>query len=144
MYNHANREATARAAWLARNQRLATDQQVDLGTAYHMALQAILRGHGAEQAWHTLACSLNIALILCEQGFCAGEIETIKQAQQALMSCKARADKRNRYAFSGDEARLVMAATTIHDDQISRATRAQVTAALREVHRRIESDEVFA
>lgn len=68
-------------AWIAKRTPLADDQQRDLGIAYHASLQALLRGHGTEQTWATLACSLNIALILCEQGICAGGIETIKLAQ---------------------------------------------------------------
>ncbi|MFA6204422.1 MAG: hypothetical protein WC710_14685 [Gallionella sp.] len=121
---------------------LASDQQRDIGIAYHASLQAILRGHGNEQAWCTLSCSLNIALMLCEQGFSAGHIEDIKRAQTAMISCRTRAEIHNKYGFTGDEARLVMAACNIHDEQISHASRAQITEAIHEVHQRIEIGEI--
>ena len=130
------------AAWITKRIPLASDQQRDIGIAYHASLQAILRGHGNEQTWCTLACSLNIALMLCEQGFGAGHIDDIKHAQNAMMTCRTRAEIHNKYGFTGDEARLVMAACTIHDEQISRASKAKIDWALREVHNRIEAGEI--
>ena len=131
------------AAWITRRTPLASDQQRDIGIAYHASLQAILRGHGNEQAWCTLSCSLNIALMLCEQGFSAGHIDDIRHAQQAMITCRGRAEIHNKYVFTGDEARLVMAACTIHDEQISRASKGQVAEAIREVHRRVEAGEII-
>lgn len=130
-------------AWINERITLADDQQRDIGIAFHASLQAILRGHGNEQAWATLSCSLNIAMMLCEQGFSAGSLQVIQMAQNAMMTCKARADRHNKYGFTGDEARLVMAACNIHDEQLSRARKAQVAEALRELHRRIEQGDVI-
>lgn len=136
---------TIRDPWACIRNRLPLDtsQQISIGAAYHTNLQAILNGGGTDQIWATLACSLNIAMMLCEQGFNAGQLDTIKQAQQAMLSCKARAAKHGRYGFTGDEARLVMEACTIHDDQIAAATKSQVSAALRDLHQRIEAGEVL-
>lgn len=131
-------------ARLLRNTTLAADQQRDIGIAYHASLQAMLNGHGTEQAWCTLSCSINNTLILAEYGHCAGAIPTIKLAQDALMRARGRAARTQKWAFDGDGARVIMAALNIHDEQLSRATRAQVTDALREVHRRVENDEVTA
>jgi hypothetical protein len=130
-------------AWITKRIPLAQDQQRDLGIAYHASLQAILRGHGNAQAWATLACSLNIALMLCEQGFSAGHIDDIKHAQTAMITCRTRAEIHNKYGFTGDEARLVMAACNIHDEQISMASKGQVSAALCLLHERIEQGEVY-
>lgn len=120
---------------------LADDQKRDLGIAYRMQLQAMLRGSGTEESWSTLACSLNIALILCEQGISANAIQTIQLAQDALLSCRARQFRVKKWAFNGDEAKIVMRACSIHDEQLEFATRAQVVAALKEVHHRIEIGE---
>ncbi|NNM70203.1 MAG: hypothetical protein HKM00_09630 [Gallionella sp.] len=120
---------------------LTDDQQRDLCIAYRIQLQAMLRGSGTEETWNTLTCSLNIALILCEQGIGANAIQTIQLAQEALLACRERARRLSRWAFSGDEARMVMSACSIHDEQLEFATRAQVVSALTEVHRRIEIGE---
>ena len=120
---------------------LTEDQKTDLGIAYRIQLQAMLRGEGSEVAWSTLACSMNIALMLCEQHICGGAIETIKLSQDALLSCKARSFRTQKWAFSGDEAKIIMRACSIHDEQLEFATKAQVTKALQEVHRKIEAGE---
>lgn len=126
---------------LARHAPLPQSQQTDLGIAYHASLQALLGGHGSEQAWSTLACALNVALLLCEQGIAPSYLQTIQLAQAALLSSRERAQRKGRWAFSGDEARVVMRACAIHDEQISRATRGQITAAIEEVHRRVTIGE---
>jgi hypothetical protein len=101
----------------------------------------MLRGDGTEQTWSTLACSLNIAMILCEHGVSANALQTIQLAQDALLGCKARSFRTSKWAFSGDEAHAVMRACTIHDEQLEFATRAQVVAAIKEVHHRVEIGE---
>lgn len=142
MKKHTHRTVRDPMAWITRSMPLPSDQQRDIGIAYHANLQAILRGHGTEQAWATLSCSLNIALMLCEQGFSAGHMDDIRSAQTAMMSCRARAERHQKYGFTGDEARLVMSACTIHDEQLSRASKGQITEAIRTVHRRIEAGEI--
>lgn len=120
---------------------LANDQQRDLGIAYRASLQAMLRGHGTEQAWSTLACSFNIALLLAEQGISANTIETIKLAQEAMLRTRERAQRTHSWAFDGDGARVVMAAANIHDEQLEFASRGQIVAAIKEVYRRIAIGE---
>lgn len=137
MRKSCNRQVRDPFAWITKRTPLADDQMRDLGIAYHISLQAILRGSGTEQAWSTLACALNIALILCEQDVGAGYLPTIKIAQEALLSSRERAQKFKRWAFNGDEARVVMRAFAIHDEQIVIATRGQIVFALEEVSRRV-------
>lgn len=141
MRKHTHRTVRDPRAWITKRSPLAHDQQVDLGLAYHTSLQAMLRGHGTKLAWATIGCSLNIALVLCELGFSAGKIEDIKNAQTALITSRTRADKIGKWGFSGDEARVVMQACNIHDDQLAKATRTNVDAALAEVRRRVQVGE---
>lgn len=130
-------------ACVTRRMPLADDQTRDLGLAYHLALQALLNGNGTEQTWSTLACSINIALLLAENGIEASAIPAIKLAQEALLRVRDRAQRTGKWAFDGDGIRVTLAAVNIHDEQISLATRKQVTDALNEVHRRIDDGEVF-
>lgn len=132
------------AAWINKRMPLPEDQQRDIGIAYRASLQAMLRGHGTEQTWSTLAVSLNIALMLCQQGFHAGKIAVIRRAQEAMITCRNRADVHNRYGFTGDEARAVMTACNIHDEQTAMASKDQISTAIREVHRMVQNGEVFA
>ncbi len=144
MRKHTPRTILDPMAWITKRIPLADDQQRDIGIAYHVSLQAMLSGHGNEQAWCTLSCSLNIALMLAEAGYCAGAIPSIKCAQEAMMRSQERAQRTDRWAFDGDGIRSIQAALTIHDEQISRASKADVARAIRAVHQRIEANEVFA
>ena len=130
-------------ACVTRRMPLADDQTRDLGLAYHISLQAMLSGDGTEQTWSTLACSINIAMLLAEYGIEAAALPTIKLAQEALLRVKDRAQRTGKWAFDGDGIRIILAAVNIHDEQISLATRKQITDALREVTRRIDDGEVF-
>ena len=40
----------------------------DLGLAYLGALRGMTTGHGTEVLWNTLACSINVAMVLAELG----------------------------------------------------------------------------
>lgn len=128
-------------ACITRRMPLPDDQQRDLGIAYHISLNALLTGHGTEQAWATLACTLNVSLILSECGIDASALQAIKLAQEALLRVRERAQRTGKWALDGDGIRVILAAVNIHDEQISRATRRQVTEAIREVHRRVEEGE---
>lgn len=130
--------------WVKARTPLANDQTRDLGLAYHMALQSLLSGHGTEQTWSTLACSLNIALVLAENGNGADCIETIKLSQGALLRSRERAQRTGKWGFDGEGIRIILAAINIHDEQIGNATRGQVITALEEVNRRVEQNEVFS
>lgn len=129
-------------ACITKRMPLADDQTRDLGIAYHVSLQAMLSGRGSEQAWSTVACTLNIAMLLAEDGVEAAALPTILIAQEALLRVRERAQRTSKWAFDGDGIRVILAAINIHDEQISRATRGQITAALEELHRRVMIGEV--
>lgn len=127
--------------WVKSRMPLEDDQMRDLGIAYHVSLQAMLSGRGTEQTWSTLACVINIALLLSEAGIEPSAIQTIKLAQEALLRVRDRAGRSGKWAFDGEGIRIILAAVNLHDEQISRATRGQVTAALVEVNRRVTIGE---
>lgn len=129
-------------ACITKRMPLADDQTRDLGIAYHVSLQAMLSGRGSEQAWSTVACTINIAMLLAEDGVEAAALPTILVAQEALLRVRERAQRTGKWAFDGDGIRVILAAINIHDEQISRATRGQIVAALEELHRRVMIGEV--
>jgi hypothetical protein len=128
-------------AFLSQRAHLDDDQTRDLGIAYRVSLQAMLTGYGNEQAWATLACTLNVAMVLCELGIAAPALQTVLLAQDAMLRSRERAGRTGTWALDGDGIRLIQAALTIHDEQISRCTKQQITAALEEVHRRVSIGE---
>ncbi len=141
MRKHTPRKYIDPMGWIAKRTPLADDQQRDLGIAYRISLQAILNGHGTEQAWATLCCTLNVALILCEIGIHAHALQSIKLAQETMVRVRERAQRTGKWAFDGDGIRAIHVAVNLHDEQITRASRGQITAAIVEVQKRVEVGE---
>ncbi|KAA0089330.1 hypothetical protein CIW54_07645 [Paraburkholderia sp. T12-10] len=103
----------------------------------------MLRG-GAEEAWHALAATLNIALILCERGFGVEFEGEIKAAMRALMRTKYRQQETGSWVLDGDGIAALRKALAIHDEQVRIAERGEIRQAIQEVYRRVESGEVYA
>ena len=141
MKKHTKRRFIDPLACITRRMPLADDQTRDLGIAYRISLQAMLNGHGTEQTWSTLACSINIALLLGEAGIEPSAIPVIKLAQEALLRARDRAKQHDKWAFDGEGIRIIMAAINLHEEQVRQATRSQIVAAMDEVKRRISIGE---
>lgn len=122
---------------------LTDDQQRDLGLAYHLSFQTMLTG-GSETAWHSLAATLNVCLILCERGFGAEFESEIKAGMRALMRTKYRQQETGSWALDGDGIAAMRRVLEIHDAQVEIAERGEIRAAINEVYRRVESGAVYA
>ncbi|VVE29455.1 hypothetical protein PEP31012_03591 [Pandoraea eparura] len=116
-------------------------QTTDIGLTYHLSLDAIKGGYATEEIWSNLACSVNIALILAEQGTEEARIEDIKRAQDALMRAKARSERFGTWGLDGDGIRDLQMALTVHDSQMKTAPKAQVRVAINEMHRRMAAGD---
>ncbi|MFA6904359.1 MAG: hypothetical protein WC236_14890 [Gallionellaceae bacterium] len=143
MRKHCHRKERDPRGCITSRLPLEDNQLRDLGIAYRASLEAMLNGKGDDQAFNTLACALNIALVLCERGIGEEFIPTIKHAQNCLINCRERAARFNNWSFTADEARTILKAFAIHDEQIPLATKKEIVFSLDEVRRRIEQNEVL-
>ena len=122
---------------------LTDSQQRDLGLCYHLAFENMLK-RGGEEDWYVLAGSLNVALVLAEQGYGEEFIPDIKRAMESLMSCKYRADRTGRWAFDGDGIQHLRIAIEIHDQQCALAKRAEIKKALQAITERANAGFMYA
>lgn len=118
-------------------------QQRDLGLCYHIAFENMLK-RGSEEDWYILAGSLNVALVLAEQGYGEEFISDIKRAMEGLMSTKYRADRTGRWAFNGDGINHMRIALGIHDQQCALAKRAEIKKALQMITERANAGYMYA
>ena len=132
--------------WIHKRMPLPADQTRDIGLAYHVALEAMMTEHANESAWSTLACSINIALMLAEQGIHAEAQPIIRLAQEALIKIREHALKSGNWCINlaHHHKQAIYAAVNVHDLQCALCTKAQIGDALRLVHKRIEQGEVMA
>lgn len=110
----------------------------DLGLAYLGALRGITTGHGTEQQWHTLAASLNMAMVLAELGVVPQGLSAIESGLDALVRVRAHALNTHTWAL-GIHTFAIECAFTVHNRQIAEAGRNQMIAAINEVFRRLDA-----
>jgi hypothetical protein len=122
---------------------LTDDQQRDLGLAYHIAFENMLK-RGSEEDWYCIASSLNVALVLAETGYGEEFIPEIKAAMESVMDCKYRADRTGRWAFDGAGIQAMRVAIGIHDQQCALATRAEIKRALQMIVERANAGHMYA
>lgn len=128
---------------LERRTPMAVSQTLDLGIAYHVALDEMLHGRGTEEHWSTVVCALNIALVLAEMGFGTDQIAIMKAALDGAVRTRDRARRVGTWAFDGDGMSAIRLAMETHDQQMEIVTKATILAAIAEVHRRIDSGNAF-
>lgn len=122
----------------ARNRRPLHEKQTrDLGIAYHVSFDLMRSGRGTEETWSALACSMNIAIVMAEQGIGSEHLAPLVRALDGIKRAKERGRLTGRWALDGDAITAIENALAIHDAQLEAATTGEVRAALAEVERRI-------
>lgn len=97
---------------------LEADQTRDLMIGAHSALAAVESGVGTEEDVATLACTSNIALILCEQGFGTEYIPEVQEAQRHIVGLDERARDRQSILLSGPGIIACRRLLELHDAQL--------------------------
>lgn len=139
----ARRDPSAFMRTLVGVKPLEQDQRTDLGIAYRMAFQSLRTGPGQESDFHTIACTLNIALVLAEHGYGAEWIEQVKAAQDGLMHCLIRGQKIGSWGLDGPAMTAIGEVLPLHDEQLTLATQREIREAIAEVHRRITNGDTL-
>jgi hypothetical protein len=121
---------------------LTDDQQRDLGLAYWLSFQAMLNAP-CEEVWHSVAASLNVAMILCERGFGEEYIDDIKAAQIALMRTYKRGNDGKSWALDADGIAAIRKALELHDAQVEIAERREIRLAINAIYERVNNGDVL-
>jgi hypothetical protein len=121
---------------------LSKDQATDLGLAYWIAFKKVTSGQGVEQDLHTLAASVNIAVVLCERGIGAEFLEAIKRGQDAVIEAMERFAKHRKVGMSGPAQGALREALEIHDAQIEQTKVGDMRVAIAVIMARISNGDV--
>ena len=122
---------------------LKDDQQRDLALCYHMSFENMLK-RGNEEDWYVLSATMNVALVLAEQGYGEEYIPEIKQAMESLMDLKYRADRTGRWAFDGAGIQHMRVALELHDQQCALASRGETKKVLKVIIDRANAGHMYA
>lgn len=122
---------------------LTGDQLQDLGLAYWLSLEQLRTGDANEEAWSCVVTAPNIGLALVETDIGAEHAKAFNQALEGAFRAKTRSATSKNFRLDGDAMRDIEAALSIHDQQMEVATRAEVTAAMCLVRRRVGEGNVY-
>ena len=122
---------------------LKDDQQRDLALCYHMSFENMLK-RGNEEDWYVLAATMNVALVLAEQGYGEEYISEIKSAMESLMNVKYRADHTGQWAFDGAGIQHMRVALGLHDQQCALASRGEIKKVLKTIVDRANAGHMYA
>ncbi len=121
---------------------MTSGQQVDVALSARIAFEAVQRGKAVRDDRETLACVVNIVMVLAEKHCSQSELDVALAAQQAILRADARSLQGTRWNFDGEGRLAMLAALDIHEQQIALLGKAAVTDALIEVRQRMTSGQV--
>jgi len=119
-------------------------EQNDLALDAHMAFDEIVHGRGNEHHIDMLSTAANTCLVLCERGFGPECEPKIIEGQEALMRVKVRQRQGKRIGFDGPGAQAMRDMLDIHTQQMEHAGRAELAAAILEVHKRVALGHTYS
>lgn len=132
---------TAIADTFASRLPMAIDKQQDVSLVAHQSLTALTQGQGTEFDAEALAVAMNLSMLLAELDVGKEYLPIAIAGQEAVVRCQARAAKAGKWGLDGPAIAAIEQALELHDQQVEIATQAQMSAAVREMHRRAANPE---
>lgn len=115
------------------------DQVTGIECSYRMAFEQMTHGAATEENWAMVTFSLNMAIVLADQGLGKEYAAKIAAALEGANRARLRGAKTGRYGLDGPAITAICEAFAVHDEQIRIATKAEVQAAIDEMHRRMDA-----
>jgi hypothetical protein len=115
------------------------DQAVGIECSYRLAFEQLTHGQPTEENWAMVTFSLNMAIVMADQGLGQEYTGKIAAALEGASRARMRGVKTGRYGLDGPAITAILEAFAVHDEQIRIATKAEVKAAINEMHRRMDA-----
>lgn len=138
-----------RADLLARNpvframgrRPMSTEKRTDLLIASRVAFAAVDTGKGNDADRDTLACMVNVCMVLAEKHLIGADLEAILDAQRALLRADVRVAEGKRWGFDGEGRAAMLRALDMHDQMAEQFGWAYITDALLTVRERMAAGQ---
>jgi hypothetical protein len=118
-------------------------QKVGIGTAYWSAFASMKSIHADEEHFHTLAASMNIGMVLAENGICGISLDDFIAGQKAMVDVWQRRARTGKLGLNATEMATIKESLLVHDLQMEAATEAHIINAMNEVIRRKDAGDVI-
>lgn len=121
---------------------MSAEKRTDLLIASRIAFAAVDKGQGTEADRDTLACMVNVAMVLAEKHLVGDDLEAILDAQRALLRADVRVADGKRWGLDGEGRAALLRALDMHDQMAEQFGWAYITDALLTVRERMASGQV--
>jgi hypothetical protein len=123
---------------------LAAEQATDISIGSWVAFTNMVTGSAPDvDDWAMVASSLNIALMLAEDGYGIEHQEQFIRAQEGISRAWLRGSHTHLWRFDGPAINDIRDALEIHDQQCALVSKGDIRKAMLEVKARIDSGNVY-
>lgn len=122
---------------------LTAEQILDIKLSTRLALQTMISGDSTDTDWGMITSSINLALILAEQGYGIEHENVFIRAQEALVRSHIRGTRTGKWRFDGEGLQDIRDAITLHEEQCDIVSMGDIEIGLNEVANRINKGIVF-
>jgi hypothetical protein len=123
---------------------LGDEQVTDIGITSWHAFSKMVSGTAPDaDDWAMIASSLNIALMLAEDGYGIEHQDQFNRALEGISRAWVRGSRTGQWRFDGPAIQDVRDALELHDQQCALVTKGDIKRALLEVTARINAGHVY-
>lgn len=129
---------------LTDRQPMSQTQLTDLGLGYWLAFDNMLFNASTEYDWNIVTGSLNIGVVMCEEGVHEDALDIFKRALDASFATRIRGEKTGAWRYAGADIDTIRNALQIHDQQCASVTQGRMVKVIYEVRDRVDQGLVYA
>lgn len=119
------------------------NQLTDLAIGYWLAFDNMTRRESTGYDWNIIAGSLNIAIVMCEDGINEEALDIFRRSRDASLRAKKRGEEKGIWRYDGADIDTIRTALSIHDQQITQVTQGRMVKVINEVRDRVERGDVI-
>lgn len=119
------------------------EQITDLALGYWLAFTNMVFKESSSNDWNIIITSINIAIVMCQQGIKEDAIDFFKHARDASLRAKKRGEATNVWRYDGADIDIIRTALSIHDQQIAQVTQGRMVKVINDVQHRFDIGDVL-
>lgn len=128
---------------LSDRQPMNENQLTDLAIGYWLAFDNMTRRESTGYDWNIIAGSLNIAIVMCEEGIKEEALDIFRRSRDASLRAKKRGEEKGIWRYDGADIDTIRTALSIHDQQITQITQGRMVKVINDVRDRVERGHVI-
>ncbi len=128
---------------LTDRQPMSGGQLTDLALGYWIAFDNMTMRASTERDWNIVTGSLNIGIVMCEEGINEESMDLFKRALDASFKAKLRGERTGIWRYDGGDIETIRNALAAHDQQCGKVNQGTMVSVIRDVQKRVDNGHVY-